>query len=414
MNIASPLLRSNDKYTARAIKEMSMLRQDFAGINKRPEPLSRLGARQERDRLQGEPRFPNKGKGTHGYPQSNTVQNNQPPSSQHVGKASHTLTMPNTKPQIPGFKTTQLNLQSSSGASTALLNPPDDGSSTSVDQSDTIALTTVMDELKRIQDKMDNTSALVTRLDKMSVLHNRQTEMINKTQDALSSLSADVQSLHQVNGGSFAGKLEAIDARVTEFEKSISDMSREVIASSAESKRLQESYHEQQNGSMMEEFATANKRITDAIQVIDKLRAEIVTLEQKCTVLESRLQTEATTSKTTLSTQDGFDKLSKQVQEAQDMAIQAFHQSILASVTLDQECNVWCGKFSNSYKAPSGTTFTVRFPMIHYDDGIYMKHVGVKPNGTVYEEHVPIEVAGSKVASFVGNVPVRDAISCDT
>lgn len=362
-----------------------MLRQDFAGINKRSDPGARLG-----------------GKGGNGHIVSQLSQQRPPapPTAQHAvqsaGKLSNAQTIASTKPQIPGFKTTQLNLQNSNHAE---LPSKSEDSGSDLDQSSALALATVMEELKSIQDKMDNTSALVMRLDKMSVLHNRQTEMINKTQDALTSLSADVQALHQVNGGSFAGKLEATDTRVSDFEKSISDLSRDVIASAVESKRLQESYHEQQTASMMEKFELANKRIAEGTGRIETVSSAVSTLKDKCQALDAQLQ-----NVPKCPTHDDLGALSREVQgkvqEVQEMAVRAFHQSIATSITLDKECKIWCGNFSEFYQAPAGTAFTVRFPMIHHEDGVYMKHMRVSPEGTVSEEHIPIEIAGSKVTSF--------------
>lgn len=413
LNIA-PHLRSNITYPTPSNKEMSMLRQDFAGINKRPDPVARFGGRQERDRLQGETRFPNKGKGLSGYPLPNASQVSQqpsaPPTAQHPvqsssfgGKLSNAQTAANAKPQIPGFKTTQLNLQNLPGNQASSTSKSEDSTS-ELEQSSALALSTVMEELKRIQDKMDNTPALVMRLDKMSVLHNRQTEMINKTQDALTSLSADVQALHQVNGGSFAGKLEAMDARVSDFEKSIGDMSREVIANAAESKRLQESYHEQQTSCMVANFELANKRIAEAADLTEAMRSAVSTLENKCSALEAQVQNGPLPSNLSQPTHDELDALSREMQnkvhEAQEMSVRAFHQSIATPITLDQECKIWYRNFNEFYHAPAGTAFTVRFPMVHHEDGVYMKHMRVSPHGTVYEENVPIEIAGSKVASF--------------
>ena len=114
----------------------------------------------------------------------------------------------------------------------------------------------VIEELRRIESKMDSkmdsAESLVSRIDKLTVTHNRQSEALAKLQDAVNSIREDVQHLHRVNGGSFAGKVEVLETKISTLEDCITDVSRTLQGNTEETGRLMESMRGELNAKLLE------------------------------------------------------------------------------------------------------------------------------------------------------------------
>jgi hypothetical protein len=112
------------------------------------------------------------------------------------------------------------------------------------------ATSSVLEELKKVHAKMDATTGLATRTDKLALRLNRLEEAIAKEHDSVTSLRADVTGLHLVNGGSFSGVIEGVEGKQAVLEGTIASLSREAIESASETRGLINALRDEVNQAM--------------------------------------------------------------------------------------------------------------------------------------------------------------------
>ena len=248
----------------------------------------------------------------------------------------------------------------------------------------------VIEELKRIQDKMDNTAVLTSRLDKMSVLHNKQTDTMSKMQDALTSLRADVQHLHKVNGGSFAGQLETLETRLATFESSLSDMARESLAAAKENNRLVQVATDE-----------LNTRWTDDSRALSEEVARLSTTVERCRVACSQGERSEDAAAASVLHEELL-RVRELSQSASNMAQEAFERSVCCTGRVLKAVDALDESFQQVVRHVDATTeLSLRFPMVKHNQSVFMRHVSVDESGSVSCIMIPVEQDGVQTISFI-------------
>ena len=333
---------------------VNIIRQDFSGINRRefPRPVQGAGRNAERPHA-------GKGNGQTSLPQSTT--------QRHVGKGS------GTGKNTPAF-----------------FDDTRENKVATVEEEAAPDANAVIEELRRIHAKMDGSVNLVARMDKLCVTHNRQQESMAKLQDALTSLREDVQHLHKVNGGAFAGKMEVVEGKVATLEDSIADVSRSLIQSTIESERLVETVR----GDLNDRLETAQIDSDKKNNYITTALIEI----QNASMSESPEVKANGDDLNTIYKELAGVKASMGI--IQELAQDAFHRSLSFEVRLVKDVSCVNEKFVPISDVKENSVVSVRYPMVKNGDDVYMRNYSVK-DGTVTSKLVPLQLGSTRTATFI-------------
>jgi hypothetical protein len=236
------------------------------------------------------------------------------------------------------------------------------------------------EEVSRLLSTLETAGA--GRLDKINLRQNMQDESIAKIQDRLCAVTADIESLHKVNGGSFGGKFEGLEARLSQFEGSVADMSRDFHAHSKESAR-------------------------EAAAHVSRLGALLSALEDRIAPLEGSIRGASPNGREVAELRE----VRCEAQDARALAQSAFERSVvvkarvLLSVTVQlTEGDAATPSKLNTVALVSGEIVELRYPMTKAQDdegSIYMDMIRVDAAGDVTSYQVPVYAGGKPIVAFL-------------
>lgn len=221
----------------------------------------------------------------------------------------------------------------------------------------------------RLHATVDATASAVARMDKLNMRQNRQDEVLAKLDVGVTALRGDMESIHKVNGGSFGGTIEALEARMGQFESSVTDFSRSLNEHVRESSRQTSALHAEMESRLEE----AEKKRVDGLSV------------ERLAIVEGKVA-----------------HIDADTTEAKRLSQAAFEQSIAvhAVVLKDVSAEPSHGYDGGAKKIAAGSHVELRYPMEQKDGITFMRSIGLENTGTVTSHHVPVDRMGVPQVKF--------------